>query len=275
MVTRPSTPRIEPIRCRISDEATSDIGPFSIVPEWVLRAPVSDRAVRQFALLARYADRERHEAFPSRQTLANALNASTDSVDRATRELVGIGAVQVERRLNSSGDPTSNLYRLLYVKPHEVGAAVRPRLRPHAATSSRTGAETVAAGVRHRTRTTVTRKRSSEEDLSAERVFDEQFWPAYPKKVGRRAALKAFLKLNPNAALLATMLASLARQSAGWALGDPKFIPHPATWLNGERWLDEDIASGHFAKRASGRTGPAPAGKYDHVMIRDSPEDTQ
>jgi hypothetical protein len=24
-------------------------------------------------------------------------------------------------------------------------------------------------------------------------------------------------------------------------LPDPKFTPHPATWLNGERWLDEEL----------------------------------
>lgn len=24
---------------------------------------------------------------------------------------------------------------------------------------------------------------------------------------------------------------------------DPKYIPHPATWLNQERWLDEDLSA--------------------------------
>jgi hypothetical protein len=31
-------------------------------------------------------------------------------------------------------------------------------------------------------------------------------------------------------------IAAIAKQKQTWT--DPKFIPHPATWLNGKRWLD-------------------------------------
>ena len=253
----------------VSDCVMSDLGRFAIVPDWVLRSSISDRAVRLFALLARYADRERHEAFPSRQTLAQALNASTDSVDRATKELVVIGAVQVEHRRNSSGDPTSNLYRLMYVKSDSEGSLSQSPGRITAATGSRTTAETVAAAMRHRRRTTVTRQRSSEEDLSAERAFDTQFWPAYPKKVGRKAALAAFRKLNPTDEFLTEMLAALKRQSTAWGTADLRFIPYPATWLTGERWLDEVVQRRPPSRRGAGLTGPAPPGKYDHLTVTD------
>lgn len=81
----------------------------------------------------------------------------------------------------------------------------------------------------------------------AERAFDEKFWPAYPRKVGRENALKAFVRLKPDAALLAVMLKALAAQSASeqWRK-DKQFIPHPATWLHGKRWQDEADASGNF-----------------------------
>lgn len=68
--------------------------------------------------------------------------------------------------------------------------------------------------------------------------FDE-FWAAYPRKVGRKAAQKAFDKLAPNAELLVAILAALAAQakSPKW-ITEPQFVPHASTWLNGQRWED-------------------------------------
>ena len=78
-------------------------------------------------------------------------------------------------------------------------------------------------------------------------MFEDRFWPAYPRKVGREAAFKAFVKLKPDAALLGVMLNALAKQTASesW-LGDKQFIPHGATWLNGKRWQDDPDASGNY-----------------------------
>jgi hypothetical protein len=35
------------------------------------------------------------------------------------------------------------------------------------------------------------------------------------------------------------ILAGLERAKLGWRDTEPEFVPHPATWLNQERWLDE------------------------------------
>lgn len=71
-------------------------------------------------------------------------------------------------------------------------------------------------------------------DISAAR-FDD-FYQAYPRKVARGAAEKMWAKLRPSADLIAEILAALDR----WKLpSEVKFIPHPATWLNEKRWLDE------------------------------------
>ena len=141
-------------------QATSDIGPFTIVPAWIIRAGVSDRALRLFIALGMYANQQ-HEAFPSRRTLANDLRSSPDSVDRAVKELAAIGALDVESRRDSAGDRTTNLYRLKFSEPPqvaEVAAPLRPPSRTAAATGSRTPAARVAAPVRHRTRSTGTKK---------------------------------------------------------------------------------------------------------------------
>ena len=68
---------------------------FAIVPEWLLDADVSDTAIRLYAVLLRYGQTS-GARMPGRATLARRLHKkSTDSVDRAMRELVEIGAVHV------------------------------------------------------------------------------------------------------------------------------------------------------------------------------------
>lgn len=73
-----------------------------------------------------------------------------------------------------------------------------------------------------------------------EKSFD-QFWAAYPKKTAKQQALKVFQKLNPDEALLNTILNSLEQQkhSVQWTKDGGQYIPYPATWLNGRRWEDE------------------------------------
>lgn len=67
------------------------------------------------------------------------------------------------------------------------------------------------------------------------------FWSAYPKKVARADAEKAFAKQKIDDALLERILLAIADQSRTdeWRCHDGKFVPHPATWLNGHRWEDE------------------------------------
>jgi hypothetical protein len=69
----------------------------------------------------------------------------------------------------------------------------------------------------------------------------EAFWAAYPRKVSKADARRAWQRLAPAVALQATMLAALATQRvcADWLRENGRFIPYPATWLNGQRWLDE------------------------------------
>jgi uncharacterized protein YdaU (DUF1376 family) len=67
-----------------------------------------------------------------------------------------------------------------------------------------------------------------------------RFWQAYPRKVAKAAAEKAFAKVRPDQQLLETILSSLevSRKSPGWLKDNGQFIPHAATWLNGRRWED-------------------------------------
>lgn len=93
---------------------------FAIVPDWVLDAAISDRAVRIYAILARYADNETLQAFPSRETLGKRARCNAKAVTKAVNELVAIGAVVKEHR--KTGDAfQSNLYTL-----RRVGSNLTP-----------------------------------------------------------------------------------------------------------------------------------------------------
>ena len=72
------------------------------------------------------------------------------------------------------------------------------------------------------------------------------FWKAYPKKKAKKAAEKAFFKLNPSEGLLEKMLEALERQkkSREWQEDGGQYIPYPATWINGERWEDVGVEAG-------------------------------
>lgn len=70
--------------------------------------------------------------------------------------------------------------------------------------------------------------------------FFAEFWKAYPKRTNGTYAKTAFLKLKVDQSLLDKMLRAIELQKKTvWKDKDPQYIPHPSTWLNGERWEDE------------------------------------
>lgn len=69
--------------------------------------------------------------------------------------------------------------------------------------------------------------------------FDE-FWAAYPKRIGKANAEKAWRKLGCSK-LAPQILVSVrnCKVSPDWTKEAGQFIPHPATWLNRRGWEDE------------------------------------
>lgn len=68
-----------------------------------------------------------------------------------------------------------------------------------------------------------------------------RFWSAYPRKEGKSDALRAWERLEPDAALVSQILTALEahRLSPQWQDDGGRYIPHPSTWLNGKRWEDQ------------------------------------
>ena len=82
-------------------------------------------------------------------------------------------------------------------------------------------------------------KNKNTADAAASADFD-RFWTLYPRKVGKVAAAKAFTKALRTTDV-AAIAAGLHNACQVWTAAgtDPKFIPHPSTWLNEGRWADE------------------------------------
>jgi len=101
------------------------------------------------------------------------------------------------------------------------------------------------------------RSKTSEERTKYERNTNvshnrngfEDFWKAYPRKVAKQDAERAWGKLKPDAELQRLIRASVERhkETRDWRKDGGQYIPYPATWLNGKRWVDEQNPMDHPA----------------------------
>src|SRR5574338_429918 len=68
-----------------------------------------------------------------------------------------------------------------------------------------------------------------------------RFWDAYPKRVSKKDARKAWAEIQPTADTVALMIVALEwqREQPEWVKAGGQFIPYPASWLRAERWMDE------------------------------------
>ncbi|NLT57834.1 MAG: hypothetical protein GXX99_02600 [Clostridiales bacterium] len=93
----------------------------------------------------------------------------------------------------------------------------------------------------------------------------EAFWSAYPRKAGKRDALKAFGQLQPDRDTAAAIMAGVARwrTSGQWTRDGGRYIPYPASFLRGERWNDECPPAGSGAAPAA----PCYDGEEDFLAL--------
>jgi hypothetical protein len=64
-----------------------------------------------------------------------------------------------------------------------------------------------------------------------------RFWAAYPRRIGKGQARRAWAKAVKGTDA-EKIIEAASRFAADRGNQDPQFIPHPTTWLNGERWND-------------------------------------
>ena len=187
-------------------------------------------------------DKEGRMAWKPRTFKMRYLPADSVDIDALCKEIIDAGLVKLYGE-GYAYIPTFNAHQ--HINPREsasqlpeppAGSAKTTR-KPRVSDASLTGGQrdSDAQGGREGKG-----KEGKEHASQRDALFDD-FWAAYPKKVGKDDAKRAFDKRKPNAELLSAMLAALEvqKQSPSWTKDNGQFIPNPSTWLNQGRWQDE------------------------------------
>ena len=168
---------------------------------------------------------ETGDCFPSHKRLADLCEISDRDVRRQIFKLVELGLIQIENRSRSNGSQSSNSYKLNMRE--NMGRTNSPTPQDTLSDHPLTNCPTLNLGTNNLGN--ITTKNMS--------IFDD-LWKIYPKKVGKGTAKKALAKAMTKATA-DQIQHSLAVFVRAWGNQDKKFMPHLATWLNGERWDDE------------------------------------
>lgn len=186
--------------------------------------------------LANRADND-GQCWPSLQRLAEDCETTSRTVIRKLEMLESMGFLKRIRRAKD-GMKTSNLYRLPLSRQ---GFAVVTEGHidvsdsHHDVSESHSGSDTVSLGV-----VTESHIKHAVETPKETPISFDDFYDAYGYKKKRGDAVKAWNKIKADQrAEIMTRLAD--RRFISWR-DDHKergYLPHPATWLNAEQWLDE------------------------------------
>lgn len=174
--------------------------------------------------LADHHNGETGMCFPSLKTLANECEMDVATVKRHLISLENCGLIERNRRQRENGSQTSTQYILCLTEP----------LAQNAPPPSAKCATPLA---QKHTPHNLGNNNLGREPLDNNDHF-EDFWAAYPRKVGKGNARKAFAKALKNSSV-EEIASGLNRQIEALSSKEQQFIPHAATWLNGERWNDE------------------------------------
>lgn len=265
---------------------SSDTGTFAIIPLWIVQrlneGTSTGPALSVLAALHQWIDSDRY-GYPSHASIAKRAGLSVASVKRGIKALEAIGAlVIVPRWIDAEGNPTSdrpthvsnpertsNGYFVRYAdpspeprlgqnRPHPLG-----QNRPHGWGQNRPSNHTqlepdpskpelsLLNSTTHEALTSIERARAQSQTPND---FDE-FWRLYPRKVSKAKCEQRWRRMTSEQRRLA--IESLPGHIAHWerTVSDPRFIPHPTTWLNGERWNDRHDAEIALAPEP-GRSAP-------------------
>ena len=187
--------------------------------------------------LASYCNEE-GECWPRQETLAQRTCQSIRTVRDHLAWLEANGYIQREHRNTTSGR-RSDMYLVTIntTQPAKTAACAngkKPQSQP-----AKTAACSILESVINNTPTV---------QDSALAIYQ-----AYPRKVGKLAALKAIekaLKVSDSASILASVQRFAAQVKTERT--EERFIPHPSTWFNAGRWMDEtkDIQTAKQAEEA-------------------------
>lgn len=205
-------------------------------------------------LLIALADRadDSGKSWPSREMLCQQTGLSPASVSQHVQALIGAGLLVQQRRRQRAAEYTLDERALIVAgqqQPVAVVSESEPEMYSSKTSTSKTSTSYMSTSCNqdvqeldipkenpHRT----LNKRSSKRARTTGNEDFDAFWAAYPRKVDKQDALRAYAKALA-VVDAATLLAAAKAHAAYYAKAgrDAENIPHAATWLNKRRWDDE------------------------------------
>jgi len=213
---------------------------------WRMLNPVSGKAVALYFALLHCANRA---GFPDEicvpnSTLLSMVDISKSDLYRTRNTLVQVGLIAI----NKGKKGQSAVYTLCSIVP-KYGANPGTDAGTNPGTNPETNPGTNPGNIYgQRNKTGTKTEETPQPPQGALRgqekaaLFDE-FWELYPRKVGKGAARKAWDKLQLTADLAEIIAKAIRKQRSWdqWTRDGGQYIPHPATWLNQQRWEDEGM----------------------------------
>ncbi len=241
----------------------------SMLPNWLqCRTEVSQGAKLAYARLAQHAGKAGN-CFPKQKTLASELGVGERTVRDYLRELEVFALIEREQR----GLNKSNRYFFLH-HPWMQEGQPETTIGPGQERRRSSSQNRRDCSGQERQETSVPNSEKKHGEVShvnsvhphnppeGETVKctgstshqEEEIYSAYPKQVGKPAALRAIRRALTKWAF--DFLLERTRLYAQTCNSPAEFIPHPTTWFNQERFND-DPATWRRVSSAGGRSQPA------------------
>ena len=184
-------------------------------------------------------NQETGQCFPSIKHLANVCEMSRRSVEGHLTVLEQLGLIKRFNQFRDRGGKTSNSYVLELMGTTEHNSSTdtdAQNLRMVYANTAHGDTQNLRMNNLGINNLGSNNNKSSSDD-EVDYYFD-QLWSLYPRKVGKGQARKAFKAASKKKDFY-DLLPKLMDYVQTLEGKDKQFIPHLATWLNGERWEDE------------------------------------
>jgi DNA-binding transcriptional ArsR family regulator len=179
---------------------------------------------------------ETGKCFPSINRLASLCEMSRRAVENHISILEQAGLLRRHQQYREGGGKTTNSY-ILILPETSMDESDTQNLRMVSAKSAHGDTQNLRMNnlVSNNLGNITNNTSSNDDELD---YYFEELWVWYPRKVGKgqaKKALKAALKKVSFDEIYHPLVAYVETLDDK----DKQFIPHLATWLNGERWADE------------------------------------
>ena len=226
----------------------SPVDDFTMIPNSVTRSgSLSMRAKTVYIFMASHSDGWNITT----RSVGHALGMNKDIVASAIKDLIESGHMRRIERRDENGKFAGWDYETLSnptTASEKTGSGKTGHIRR---LYSKKTKEITSLSQEDHAQTSGSSERESRSDR-----FDE-FWDAYPRKVGKKKARAKFAAAIKAAGDAQRVIDGALRLAADPNLPEKQFIPHPTTWLERGGWDDEPLPARSLPRQVPQRKSEA------------------